>query len=74
MDLQKQFQKAVAAFLKAYDMAPAAFGRAAMSDPNFVLDLEAGRAPNLRTIERARAFMEAHRRQAGSDPPRKKAA
>jgi hypothetical protein len=33
------------------------FGRSALKDPNFVFDLRKGRCPNLRTIQRVRAFM-----------------
>lgn len=61
MDLQQQFAAEVAAFLKKTGMKPTTFGRVAMGDPRFVHTLEEGRAPNTRTIERARAFMEQHR-------------
>lgn len=57
MDLQQQFAAEVAAFLETSGMKPTAFGREALGDPSFVPTLEKGRAPNLRTIDRARAFM-----------------
>jgi hypothetical protein len=60
MDLQKQFAAEVAAFLKQADMKPATFGKGAIGDPMFVTDLEKGRAPNLRTIDRVRDFMRKH--------------
>lgn len=58
MDLQQKFTAEIAAFLKRTGMRPTTFGREAMDDPSFVATLESGRAPNLRTIERARTFME----------------
>lgn len=60
MDLQQQFTAEIAAFLKAKSMKPTVFGKAAMGDPSFVFELGRGRAPNLRTIDRARAFMASH--------------
>lgn len=61
MDLQQQFAAEIADFLRDTGMKPTTFGRDALGDPSFVPTLEQGRAPNLRTIERARAFMEQHR-------------
>lgn len=61
MNLQQQFAAEVAAFLKKTGMKPTTFGREALGDPSFVPTLEQGRAPNLNTIERARAFMEQRR-------------
>ncbi len=66
MDLQKQFSDEIAAFLVANDLKPAAFGRAALGDPNFVLELEHGRAPNLRTIERVRDYMKRYSSEAAA--------
>lgn len=57
MTLQEQFTAEVQAFLADYQFEPASFGRKALNDPNFVYDLQAGRCPNLRTIERVREFM-----------------
>ena len=57
MDLAKDFTDELAAFLAATGITPSGFGRRALGDPNFVTELNGGRAPNLRTIARARAFM-----------------
>jgi hypothetical protein len=50
---------------------PSTFGRAAVGDPNFVRQLREGRAPSLRLVDRARAYMAARRRAAGglAEPP-----
>jgi hypothetical protein len=45
-------------FLKNSNTPPARFGREAMGDPRFVLDLRNGCEPRLRTIKRVRAFLE----------------
>ena len=57
MDLLKDFTEELAAFLAATGITPSGLGRRALGDPNFVTELSQGRAPNLRTIARARAFM-----------------
>jgi hypothetical protein len=44
-------------FLTASKMAPSAFGRAAVGDPNFVGDLRAGRMPNLRIVGRVSEYI-----------------
>jgi hypothetical protein len=64
MTLQKQFAAEIAKFLKLSGMARSTFGRSVMGDPGFVDDLDAGRAPTLTTIERARKFMASHKQVA----------
>ena len=64
MTLLTDFSEEVALFLTTSRMAPSRFGRDALGDPGFVAELRKGRCPNLRTIERARAFITAHK---GSD-------
>ena len=59
MTLQTDFAAEVAVFLKETGMKPSRFGREALGDPGFVAALGKGRAPNLRTLERARAFIQA---------------
>ena len=61
MTLQSDFSDEVEAFLKAAAMRPSRFGRDALGDPGFVAELRQGRCPNLRTIERARAFIQSWR-------------
>lgn len=60
MNLQQQFAAEVAAFIKAKNLTPTWFGKQAAGDPSFVFELEKGRAPNLRTIERVRGWMASH--------------
>ena len=57
MTLLSDFSEEVASFLTTSRMAPSRFGRDALGDPGFVAELRKGRCPNLRTIERARAFI-----------------
>lgn len=59
MTLQSDFSDEVEAFLKASALSPSRFGRDALGDPGFVAELRRGRCPNLRTIEKARAFIAA---------------
>jgi hypothetical protein len=48
-------------FLRATDMPPTKFGRLAVNDPRFVLDLRNGREPRARTVKRVEAFLAAQR-------------
>ena len=57
MTLIEAFLADVEAFLSERGMEASLFGRNALKDPNFVFDLRRGRCPNLRTIQRVRAFM-----------------
>lgn len=59
MTLLESFLTDVEAFLSERGMEASLFGRNALKDPNFVFDLRKGRCPNLRTIQRVRAFMTA---------------
>lgn len=61
MNLQQQFAAEVAAFIKAKKLTRTKFGKDAAGDPSFVFELDEGRAPNLRTIERVREWMAAHK-------------
>lgn len=62
----KRFLDGIEAFLKSSGMAPTAFGSQAVGDPNFVSDLRAGRAPNLRLVGKVQDFIEKHARQKSS--------
>jgi hypothetical protein len=44
-------------------MAPTRFGREAVGDPKFVLQLRDGREPRQRTVERVLRYMELNRRE-----------
>jgi hypothetical protein len=59
------FLAEIEAFLARERVSSSTFGRAAVGDPNFVRDLREGRAPGLRLVDRARAYM-AGRRGAAS--------
>lgn len=52
MMTHEQFLADVEAFLARTGTSASRFGREAIGDPNFVLDLRSGRVPSLRTAER----------------------
>ena len=60
------FLSEIEAFLAREHAAPSTFGRAAVGDPNFVRELREGRAPSLRLVDRARAYMTARRRSSAT--------
>lgn len=51
------FIESVEKFLARSGMAPTAFGREAIGDPNLVQDLREGRSVGLKTAERITAFI-----------------
>ena len=51
--------KEVEKYLRQNGIPPTRFGRDAVGDPRFVLDLRNGRDPRPRTVARVRAFLEA---------------
>lgn len=61
------FLSSIERYLTRTGVSASAFGRAAVGDPNFVLDLRRGRAPNLRVVERVNQYMR-------DNPPARKAA
>jgi hypothetical protein len=52
-----EFLAEIDRYLEATNMSPSAFGRAVVGDPNFVTDLRAGRAPNLRLVAKVNDFI-----------------
>lgn len=52
-------------FIKAHDIAATRFGREAVRDPRFVLDMRKGRTPHAKTTAKVRAFMRARLTQNG---------
>lgn len=52
-----EFLNRIETFLAAHEMSPAAFGRNAVKDPNFILDLRNGRSPSLKMVERVEQYM-----------------
>jgi hypothetical protein len=53
----EQFRKRVEAFLAVHRFKPTEFGRQAVGDPSFVLNLRRGRSPTLATADKVVAFM-----------------
>jgi hypothetical protein len=63
----ESFLQDIENYLARTGMSASAFGRAAVGDPSFVLDLRNGRAPNLRLAARINDFMQAHPQHASED-------
>jgi hypothetical protein len=57
--MSDQFRKRVEAFLEASGFKPTEFGRQAVGDPSFVLNLRRGRSPTLATADKVLAFIPA---------------
>jgi len=53
----EHFRGRVEAFLTAHRFKPTEFGRQAVGDPSFVLNLRRGRSPTLATADKVVAFM-----------------
>lgn len=54
-------------FLRRTKISPTKFGREAVGDPNFVLDLRDGREPRSATVRRVMAYIDA--REEAARPP-----
>jgi len=54
-----QFREQVEAFLQAHGFKPTEFGRQAVGDRSFVLNLRRGRSPTLATVDKVLSFMTA---------------
>ena len=54
MDLLKRIER----HLKITHMSATRFGRRAVGDPRFVLDLRAGRRPRLRTVQKVTYYLD----------------
>jgi hypothetical protein len=61
------FRTEVEAFLTDTGMSATAFGRAVVSDPNFVSDLREGRMPSIRLVEKVQIYIRDQR----ENPPQK---
>lgn len=59
MSMSTHFRERVEAFLKASGFKPTEFGRQAVGDPSFVLNLRRGRSPTLATVDRVLGFIAA---------------
>lgn len=60
MTTAERFLADIEAFLVAKRLDATAFGRLAMNDPTFVFRLRKGRQVSLRTMDRAKTFMESY--------------
>ncbi len=67
MMMAEQFRDEVEAFLAATGFKPTEFGRLAVGDPSFVLNLRRGRSPRLTTADKVMAFIAAYQAQKPSD-------
>jgi hypothetical protein len=63
------FLSEIEAFLVRERVSSSTVGRAAVGDPNFVRELREGRAPSLRLVDRARAYMAGRPCAAGANAP-----
>lgn len=61
MMMTDHFRDQVEAFLAATGFKPTEFGRLAVGDPSFVLNLRRGRSPRLATADKVMAFISAYR-------------
>lgn len=52
-----EFLSRIERFIARKGLTESAFGKNALGDPNFVLELRRGRSPHLRTIERVERYM-----------------
>jgi hypothetical protein len=59
------------AFLRARRMAPTRFGREAVGDSKFVLQLRDGREPRAKTVRKVTEYLDRHERAAGEARPRR---
>lgn len=54
----REFYKKIKSFCARHCLSESAFGRSALSDPNFLSDLRAGRSPTRRTVCKVQKHME----------------
>lgn len=67
MSIAATFLKEVESFLERTDFTASSFGKAAVSDPNFVGDLRTGRSPSLALVDRVHDFIKTHDAKAASE-------
>ena len=56
--ISEQFAERVEAFLRASGSKPTEFGRQAIGDASFILNLRRGRSPTLATVDKVLAYIE----------------
>ncbi len=58
MTILERFKRDIEDFLREQGVPASTFGKIAMNDPNFVHQLRKGRAPSVRMLDRAYAYIE----------------
>jgi 2,4-dienoyl-CoA reductase-like NADH-dependent reductase (Old Yellow Enzyme family) len=56
----ESFRQEVADYIAKAGITATQFGREAMADPGFVFQMQRGRAPSLRTVDKVRDWMAKH--------------
>lgn len=69
MTHSEQFLADVEAFLTRTSMSAAAFGKDALNDPSFVLDLRRGRKPGLGSVDKVHEFIRVHAQSRAETSP-----
>ena len=60
MTTDRDFLLSIEVFLETSGMSASRFGKLVVGDPNFVLDVRAGRSPSLKIVARVMDFIEGH--------------
>jgi predicted transcriptional regulator len=58
MNIIDRFKSDIEAFMTESGMNRTAFGKEALGDPRFVFDVESGRSPSAKTMQRVYDFMD----------------
>ncbi|OHT19067.1 hypothetical protein BHE75_01049 [Sphingomonas haloaromaticamans] len=66
MEMAMHLLSTIERHLRRNRVPPTRFGREAVNDPRFVLDLRRGREPRAATRDRVLAYIAMHREQAGA--------
>jgi hypothetical protein len=67
MMIPTEFLATIEAFLAKAGMTASRFGKDAVGDPNFVLDIRNGRSPSIKVAMRALEFIEAQKHTRASE-------
>ena len=68
MITSKDFEERIDRFLGASGMSATKLGKEAVNDPNFVFQVREGRRPNLESVNKVLAFIEAQRADEAPKP------
>jgi len=72
--ISSQFREQVEAFIESHGFKPTEFGRQAVGDPSFVLNLRRGRSPTLATADKVLTFMTGFETSDRKRQPRRRSA